>query len=215
MFRRVSAHNLQNRYFMNGGLFMAIFCPSLTTLAQPPFISSKMYNSRTRLCANSSQSISSQTMDDDPVSLSKLSPKPEHRPITSPEETAYTHCYSCRTASWKMLMVEWKWILFYWVLGTAASVIIFCLLQSYRNRPVSDWQFSSFSMPSVIVGLSQVALSALMQSISSCLEQMKWIWFQHSRRAQDLKQIDQVTRGFSGSVVLLRKSFSRGYHRSV
>lgn len=166
-----------------------------------------MYNSRTRLCASSAQTLS-QIPDDCGPSISKANSMVELE-----EETVHTHHCSRQPFSLGTLATEWSWEISNWFLGTMVCVAIVSLLLRFGDRPVSYWRFSKFPIPSVVVALSQVALAALMGSISPCIGQWKWIWFQRSHMAADLKRFDEASRGFSGSLVLLWKSLWHGYYQ--
>lgn len=177
----------------------------LDTLPTQPL--SIMYNSHTRLCVSSAQTLS-QMSDDCAPSVSSINPK-----VESEENTVHTHHGSRHSLSLRTLAMEWKWEIFNWIVGTIACVAIFSLLLRFGNRPVNHWPFSKFPISSVIVAFSQVAFATLMGAISPCIGQWKWIWFQRSHMAADLERFDEASRGFSGSLVLLWKSLWHGYYQ--
>lgn len=94
------------------------------------------------------------------------------------------------------------WELLTWLLGTAFVLIIIALLASFHGKPISHWK-SSISINTIVSVLSQAAVSALLFSVSGCIGQMKWIWYQNSRRLDDLHYFDLASRGPEGSLRFL------------
>jgi hypothetical protein len=125
---------------------------------------------------------------------SSISPKPIH--YQPPEQ---------RRSFW----VEWKRELLTYCLGTVGMILMLVLLLTFRGKPSSAWK-SKIQITAVIAGLSQLAQSALIVSVSSTLGQLKWNWFSYQRRPiRDLDRYDQATRGPEGSLMLLVDSFRR------
>lgn len=166
-----------------------------------------MYNSRTRLCASSAQSLS-QMSDDCAPSISERNPD-----VESDEDVVHARRDRRQPLSPGTLATEWSWELSNWIFGTIACVAIFSLLFRFGNKPVNHWPLSKFPISSVVVAFSQIAFATLMGSISPCIGQWKWIWFQRSHIAADLRRFDEASRGFSGSLVLLWKSLWHGYYQ--
>lgn len=164
-----------------------------------------MYNSRTRLCMGSAQTLP-QMLDDRAPSVSEAKVQLE-------EEAVHTQHYSRQPFSLEALATEWGWEISNWCFATVACVGIVSLLLRFGEKPVSHWPFSTFPIPSVIVAFSQIAFATLMGSISPCIGQWKWIWFQRSHMATDLRRFDEASRGFSGSLALLWKSLWHGYYQ--
>jgi hypothetical protein len=104
------------------------------------------------------------------------------------------------------LVVEWKWELFTWALGTVALASIIVLLAIFANKPLEKWK-SKLSINTMVSALSQVAQSALAVPLASCVGQLKWIWLREHRQAADLERFDDASRGPEGSVRFLWNLF--------
>lgn len=110
-----------------------------------------------------------------------------------------------RSRSIWTLLREWKWEFATWLLGSCALGGIIALLVLYRDRPLRDW--TPYIRPApVIAALSQVAQSALLFSVSSCIGQLKWDWLRQTRSASDLNKFEEASRGPKGSLMLLPKT---------
>ena len=71
---------------------------------------------------------------------------------------------------------QWRWEIFTFVLGTGAFATIIALLVRFRNNPPPDIPFGSVNiqLTAIIAALAQVAQSALMVPVASCIGQSKW-----------------------------------------
>jgi hypothetical protein len=74
-------------------------------------------------------------------------------------------------SSWTSLRA-WKWELATWLLGMTALGAIIALLILYKDKPLKNWT-ADFRLATTIAALSQVAQSALLVSVSSCIGQLK------------------------------------------
>ena len=118
----------------------------------------------------------------------------------SPEEK------SARTTS-KRNLQPWGWEILTWAIGTAAVVAILVLLAYFNGKPLDSWH-SRLTPNAIISTLSQVAQSALMVAVASCIGQQQWVWFKQNRKLDDMKTFDDASRGPAGSIlVLLRHPF--------
>jgi hypothetical protein len=97
---------------------------------------------------------------------------------------------------------EWKWEFLTWTLGTAAMACIVVLLSKFQNKPVSHWH-SEVSITAMVASLAQVAQSALMAPVASCIGQLKWHWLQKGHRTYDVDIYDDASRGPAGSLWIL------------
>ncbi|KAH7117632.1 hypothetical protein B0J11DRAFT_570868 [Dendryphion nanum] len=98
---------------------------------------------------------------------------------------------------------EWRWELFTWMLGTISLITITSLLLWFRDAPVSAWK-SKVQFSAIVAALAQVAQSALLVPVASCIGQMKWNLFSKTpRNTMDLEMYDMASRGPEGSVKLL------------
>jgi hypothetical protein len=102
-------------------------------------------------------------------------------------------------------LLEWRWELFKWALGTSALITVFILLLWFKEKPVSAWR-SNVQMTAIIAALAQTAQSALMVPVAACIGQLKWTWFRaNPQRTIDLETYDMASRGPEGSLKLLFK----------
>ena len=102
---------------------------------------------------------------------------------------------------WTLLRL-WKWELATWLLGTTALGSIITLLILYKDKPLEDWTFN-FRLATTIAALSQVAQSALLVSVSSCIGQLKWSYLRNERSTLDISRFEEASRGPQGSLMLL------------
>jgi hypothetical protein len=110
-----------------------------------------------------------------------------------------------QSRSVRTLLWEWKWELATWLLGTGALASLVVLLVVFQGRSLKEWTFG-ISLAAVVAVLSQVAQSALLVSVSSCIGQLKWDWLRSKRSASDLGKFEEASRGSQGSIMLLPKT---------
>jgi hypothetical protein len=107
------------------------------------------------------------------------------------------------THSWIDFMREWYWEVFTWFLGSAALVAIIVLLVVFGNQPLDHWRLPMIQITTVVTALAQTAMATLIVSVSSCIGQLKWVWFGESRTLNDIQVFDDSSRGPAGSSLLL------------
>jgi hypothetical protein len=112
---------------------------------------------------------------------------------------------SSQSRSVRTLLWEWKWEFATWLLGTGALASLVVLLVVFQGRSLKEWIFG-ISLAAVVAVLSQVAQSALLVSVSSCIGQLKWDWLRSKRSASDLGKFEEASRGSQGSIMLLPKT---------
>jgi hypothetical protein len=100
------------------------------------------------------------------------------------------------------ILQEWLWELLAWALGTVAISAIIVLLALFKGRLVRDWH-SRISINTIVSVLSQAAVSTLLVSVSTCLGQMKLIWYQKKNWLNDSDAFDRASRGAYGSLLFL------------
>jgi hypothetical protein len=110
-----------------------------------------------------------------------------------------------QSRSVRTLLWEWKWEFATWLLGTGALASLVVLLIVFQGRSLKEWTFG-ISLAAVVAVLSQVAQSALLVSVSSCIGQLKWDWLRSKRSASDLGKFEEASRGSQGSIMLLPKT---------
>jgi hypothetical protein len=103
------------------------------------------------------------------------------------------------------LLYEWRWEISAWLLGTCAIGSIVALLIVFNNRPLREWT-PRFRPAPAVAALSQVAQSALLFSVSSCIGQLKWDWLRQTRSASDFDKFEDAARGPQGSLLLLPRT---------
>ena len=96
----------------------------------------------------------------------------------------------------------WFWELVTWLFGTFSILAIVLVLGLFNDKTVEQWK-SSIRINTIVSVLSQVAVSALMVSVSACVGQMKWVWYQAERSLIDLDRFDFASRGPQGSAMFL------------
>ena len=98
----------------------------------------------------------------------------------------------------------WFWELVTWLFGTLSILAIVLVLGLFNDKNVEQWK-SSIRINTIVSILSQVAVSALMVSVSACVGQMKWVWYQAERSLIDIDidRFDFASRGPLGSVMFL------------
>jgi hypothetical protein len=107
--------------------------------------------------------------------------KPPQHSVTHVEEDWADQAQSPsipRSRSLLTLLREWKWEFATWLLGSCALGTIVALLIIYRDHPLRDWTSEIRPAP-VVAALSQIAQSALLFSVSSCIGQLKWYVTSH------------------------------------
>ena len=87
--------------------------------------------------------------------------------------------------------------------GASAVLVIFGILIAYNDLPLDSWKVS-IQISTVIAVLSQIAQSSLLFTLSSCMGQLKWLWFKkESHPIADIEVFDSASRGPDGSFKLI------------
>jgi hypothetical protein len=107
------------------------------------------------------------------------------------------------THSWANFMREWYWEVLTWFLGSAALVVIIVLLVVLGNQPLDHWRLPMIQITTVVAALAQTAMATLIVSVSSCIGQLKWVWFRESHTLNDIQGFDDSSRGPAGSSLML------------
>jgi hypothetical protein len=88
---------------------------------------------------------------------------------------------------------------------------IVATLKIYDNKTLSHWHFP-IGLNTLVAVLSQIAQMTLMVTITSCISQLKWLWFINSRAPQrltDFDAFDAASRSFYGSLILIIRTHAR------
>jgi hypothetical protein len=163
-----------------------------------------MDDSRTRL------NLSSQTQDYAPnrrfLSTPKIGFLEEYQDVPYPHaaklDPRSTKKPGC-AHGWCGFMMEWWWEVFTWLIGSAAFITIVALLIVFGNQPLNHWRLPKIQITTTVAALAQTAVSALIVSVSSCIGQLKWVWFGRNRPLLDIQGFDDSSRGPAGSSLLL------------
>jgi hypothetical protein len=99
-------------------------------------------------------------------------------------------------------------------MGTAAIIAIMVMLAHFNNQSVGSWH-SRISLNAFVSALSQLAQSALIVSVASCIGQQQWTWFKNKRMLDDLRVFDSATRGPAGSLWILWRHPARYFYHSA
>ena len=96
----------------------------------------------------------------------------------------------------------WFWEVVTWLLGTVSILAIVLVLALFNHKNIEQWKIS-IRINTIVSILSQAAVSVLMVSVSACVGQMKWVWYQAERSLFDIDRFDFASRGPQGSVMFL------------
>lgn len=148
-------------------------------------------------------------IDDDAVSLPPSSTRgPDPNPsvqATATIQSIRPSSSASRSYSIRFLLLEWRWEIFTWVLGTLALLVIVLLLLVFRGKQLNAWR-GNVQISAVIAIFSQVAQSALIVSVSACIGQLKWSHLRQKRRAIEIERYDEASRGLEGSLKLFLRT---------
>lgn len=105
-----------------------------------------------------------------------------------------------------------KFVNTFWVYEIVASIaslaiigVIVVVLNHYNSTDVNTWSHS-WALNSLVGLLATVSQVAMAFPLTSCISQLKWLWYKDSRKLTDLDTFEQSSRGPFGSLGLL---FSR------
>ena len=127
-----------------------------------------------------------------------------NKTITQPRCFRKPHIDDASPRSLLAIIASWRWELFTLLLSTLAGASIFTILMYFDGKPSDKWHFV-FQLTTVVSILSQIVTEALLASITSCIGQLKWTWFQRAHVVGDLEMLDDASRGLEGSIKLLWK----------
>ena len=97
----------------------------------------------------------------------------------------------------------WWWELSGMVLSLVSCLVIAIVLSSYGGKPLSSWPYpvAPNTLLSIFVTVSKIAL---LLTVSGCISQLKWIYFDHGTQCiHDVQRFDDASRGPWGSLTLL------------
>jgi hypothetical protein len=124
--------------------------------------------------------------------------------------TSNRHRQSISTTS-KLFTESWIIELLGCALAAIAMIGIVVTLRIYDNKRLSHWHFR-ISLNTLVAVLSQITQMALMVPITSCISQLKWLWFISSKVPQlltDFDTFDAASRSFYGSLILIIRTHAR------
>lgn len=97
----------------------------------------------------------------------------------------------------------WIWEFASWSVSAACIAAIIVILSLYNGRLLPEWPLG-ITLNAAVSVLSTIAHGAMLTPVTSCLSQLKWLWF--SRRNHPLRDIaffDDASRGPWGCLLLL------------
>lgn len=131
-----------------------------------------------------------------------LLPVSEHRssaPFNSPSNPSYTATQRTRT-TWSSR--PWKIEILSWIGSLCFFIAIIVVLQVLNGRPLPDLRFGI--TPNAIIGLlATFAQALLIMPISSAIGQTKWLQALRKHPMDDLRMVDEASRGPWGSFSLI------------
>lgn len=99
-----------------------------------------------------------------------------------------------------------RWILevISWLVSASCFASVMIILLVYQDKRSPSWPISQ-----TLNLLSRVASAALILPVSEALGQLKWNWFQKSKKMWDFEIFDNASRGPWGSALLLIRTKGR------
>jgi hypothetical protein len=111
----------------------------------------------------------------------------------------------------RCFIIEWRWELFTWLVGTTAVWVMLALLVTFNGKPLRVWK-SQIQITAIVSVLSQLAQSALTVSVVASIGQLRWLWLRDRQRTIIIERLDEATRGPEGSLRLLLEMFRQPWH---
>ncbi|RDW61704.1 DUF3176 domain-containing protein [Aspergillus mulundensis] len=98
---------------------------------------------------------------------------------------------------------EWLYETATLILSVALLVGISCIFYKMEDQPLKNWP-APISLTATVSILTTFCSAALMHSISQCIGQLKWLYFQSGyHKLSHLETFDEASRGPWGSILLL------------
>lgn len=99
-----------------------------------------------------------------------------------------------------------RWVLevISWIVSAVCFAVVMLILLFYQNKQSPSWP-----LPQTLNLISRVASAALILPVSEALGQLKWNWFQKSKKMWDFEIFDNASRGPWGSAILLIRTKGR------
>lgn len=96
----------------------------------------------------------------------------------------------------------WLWELSACALSLALVALIIYQLKKIDNKETSHWTWPW--EPTAVLAFSVTIMkAAIMAPVASSIGQLKWNWFQNSRKLDGMEHFDEASRGVLGSIRLL------------
>lgn len=100
----------------------------------------------------------------------------------------------------------WAGELLTWIVAAVSMVAVIIILAVFNNKPLPKWPYN-ISFNTLISIFAQISSTALLGPVSTCIGQLKWLWFtDRSQNLDDFEAFDSASRGPWPSVLLLWKT---------
>lgn len=119
--------------------------------------------------------------------------------------------FKSRLSSWieEWITNWWGVELMFWLFAALSIIAILITLAVHNGRPLPDWPLG-ITINAVISILATMGQMSMMNPVTECISQLKWLWFTRRRPLQEFQAFDSASRGTMGSLKLLWKL--RGLH---
>lgn len=99
----------------------------------------------------------------------------------------------------------WIWEIFCSVVSITFLIATVALLVRFDKKPYDEW-YMTWRINSVISLFVTIMRTTMLVTITTCIGQLKWIWFSDRNKRkplEDIDKFDKASRGPGGSFVLL------------
>ena len=141
-------------------------------------------------------------VDGSPDELPSPPPLPAKPAVQTTQNDAVKTSQHSSQFSWNRIQSGWTIELVAWLLGLGCVAAIVGLLLS-TNGTARFVLSGGIKLSATISVLAQIAATLLGVSLSASIGQVKWIWFRQPRPLVHYRSIDEASKGFIGSLLLL------------
>jgi hypothetical protein len=125
------------------------------------------------------------------------------------EEVSTNNQPGCETLVTRIFTNGWAGELLTWIVAAVSMVAVIIILAVFNNKPLPKWPYN-ISLNTLISIFAQISSTALLGPVSTCIGQLKWLWFtDRSQNLDDFEAFDSASRGPWPSVLLLWKTRAR------
>lgn len=103
----------------------------------------------------------------------------------------------------------WAEELLTWIVAAMSMASVIIILAVFNNKSLPKWPYH-IGLNTLISIFAQISSTALLGPISTCIGQLKWLWFTNrSQNLDDFEAFDRASRGPWSSVLLFWKTRAR------